>query len=269
MDNFFSNLVVIIGRQRSGTTVFRKMLASDVNILDIGEIFHGEFSKNKLNFFYFLSEQISENPQLLHPGQHQKVFIDFIKYIANIYQGKKVLIDIKYNMLNMIRNSKIGEGVEPFLIEFIKRKKIPVFHVERQNKLRVIVSEKVAIKSSQWQLNPEEQEINTTDKKIKLNPFAIRTILEQEELVSKSVKKMFCDYNHYCEIPYENMFEENSNFNPYIVKLVESTLNHQISIDLAPKIRKQNPESLDQLIQNFVEVKKSLTGTRFENFIKN
>ena len=66
-----SRIVFFMGGVRSGTTVFRRMMASHALIRDRGEIFN---SNNPLGYFKFLREQVALNPDLIFPERSPEVF---------------------------------------------------------------------------------------------------------------------------------------------------------------------------------------------------
>ena len=263
--SIFSDFIVIVGRQRSGTTVLRKMLSSGEGVVDLGEIFHKDFGQSQDNFFYFLKQQIEVNSQLLHPVTHRELFKDYLKQIHLKYKPNKLLLDIKYNAFDMIRGFDPVYPATPFLVNFIKNNGIKVFHVERKNKLKVIVSERLAIKTGKWEVKLEEQDSNVT--KIYIDTSSLKLDLHFEQNLSNLYKQYFCDHSSYYNFVYEEMFDQSGDFHKFLIRRVQSTVGPKISFDSKPKLKKQNTKLLIDTIENFDEVVKALKNSRFETYL--
>ena len=261
-----SNLIFVIGRQRSGTTVFRKMLLSGKGVIDIGEIFHSDYTGNENCFFHFLAKQIEYSPHLLHVGQHKKVFGDFVQYLSHKHRSANLLIDIKYNAFDMIRDFNRSDLSTPFIVNFLKNNNFPVFHIERKNKLRIIVSETIAMKTKQWQLKAEIEKVETP--KVFLNPFGLMLVLRDEENLTRQFKKYFCDYNKYYCFVYEHMFDKSGNFKDVVLRIAKGVFNNSPDFNPTPLLIKQNNQPLKELIENFYQVEEALKGTRFEHYLR-
>lgn len=84
-------ICVILGQQRSGTTVFRRLLESN-KFHSIGEIFYKDQISQITNFHHFLLQKINEDRRLIHPSRHIPVFKDFFDQLERDVATEKLLL---------------------------------------------------------------------------------------------------------------------------------------------------------------------------------
>ena len=224
----------IISPGRCGSNHLASMLNSHGNILCHGELFGAE----KISF-------AGEN----------RLRIDNIKL-----RNKFPYLFTKYHYLIERNYSAVGfrlllDQNEELLEKLVHDKGVKKIFLLRRNELRRVTSAKLAEKSQIWHLKENEER-----PKNKIN-IDINKFIEEYEWLERQLKKYFAiiektKQNYLC-IYYEDLNKEDSlNKIQLFLKVPKRGLSSQFI--------KQNPESLEELIENFSELESAFVGTKLE-----
>lgn len=255
-----TDLIFIIGRQRSGTTVFRDLLARQ-GALDCDEIFHGAID-GPYRFYGYLGRLVAENPGLIHPEHHPYIFRNYINSLRETAKGKPLAIDVKYFGLNLIPKREDVDGTEPFIIDFMRQSKAHVIHIMRSNKLRIYTSEQLAKITGRWSVGRVEHRV-TNKPKLTINSKEalafVDSLIDQDSRVSTMLKKL----PHAHMIRYEEMFDGDGYFSEEVQAIAAAIMQAEGDYS-KPGNMKMNPEPLSQLVENYAEVENIFRGTKHE-----
>lgn len=253
-----SDVIFIIGRQRSGTTVFRDLLSRH-GAVNCDEIFHGEIDRPH-RFYKYLLEKIDEDKKYVHPQFHPDVFDKYISSELEAANGRKLAIDVKYFAINLIPSREDVDNSKPYILKYIQREGAKVVHIVRRNKLRVYISEELSKKTGLWSVEKKEQFIADKPRlHIDVNA-AIRFISEQEHQDQK-VCDLFLGHAEKT-VYYDEMFNAEGLFTES-VRLLASSLLGVEEIDVRPGNLKMNPEKIQHLVSNYEELEKQLIETKY------
>lgn len=255
-----SDLIFITGHKRCGTTVFRLLMKSH-GAYDADEIFSGDLTR-KDRFYEYLYERVQQDKRLIFPGYHQAVFDDYIAFLLQLGGGAPIAIDVKYHNYDFLTSPYRLINGGSFIVDYMKSREAPVVHIERKNKLRIYVSELIAIKTGVWGTGNIERIpsgrlgiiVDIQEMKQKLNNMTYTAAM-----ASKKLSQLERVYN----IIYEEMFDSEGNFSSCIVQLVKEILGVSL-INPKPSHIKINRESLQEIIANYEDVVKALAGTPYE-----
>jgi len=142
--------------------------------------------------------------------------------------------------------------------DFIKNDtNVKIIHLVRQNLLRILISQKIGLKTKLWTDNMlKPNNIGLDDKKTHLEYDECVEFFETTTNYENKTRHMFKDHN-FIEVKYEHL----SSNRVATLKDVFEFLNVPIqNVDVNNK--KQNNEQLDELINNFDELKE-----RFKNSV--
>jgi LPS sulfotransferase NodH len=189
-------------------------------------------------------------------SHNREVGKDFEKVLATIYQyesksTKMVGFKVFYNHLT-------GEEWK----KLVGLSDLKVIHLTRRNHLRTVISLEIAFKTGKWtnagnSSGPEE-------KRITLDPQHLLKRLEQIEAGEAQTRARFCD-RPMLEVVYEDLVQS-----PHQVFAAVSAFLGVDRIDPDKiRLKRQNPEDMDQLIVNYDEVKSLLKNTRFAECLVN
>lgn len=253
----YPDLIFIVGRQRSGTTVVRNLFKSH-GALDADEIFHGNLSR-PYRFYNFVLEKIKTEPGAVNPATHQRIFREYIEYLRNEAKGAPIVIDLKYFAFNAIPTKEDVGGTRPYLVRFLRRSKSRIIHIIRLNKLRIHVSELMAIESGQWSVRRADQLVKEK-RPLTLNPRETLARVNELQKQEAIAKRLLGEVSTCHEFIYENMFDSEGMFAPDVIHTVESILKLK-DLCRTPQSLPTNPEPLASLIANYSELAAVFRGT--------
>ena len=137
---------------------------------------------------------------------------------------------------------------------------LKVIHLTRRNRLRTVISLEIAFKTGQWTRSGSSG--GPREKRVTLDPVKLIDRLEQIEAGEIATRERFCD-RPVLEIVYEDLVRS-----PQEVFEAVGTFLEVQGIDPGKiRLKKQNPETLPQLIVNYDEVAALLQNTRFAAYL--
>ncbi|QUS36234.1 hypothetical protein [Falsirhodobacter algicola] len=255
-----SDLIFIIGRQRSGTTVFRRLLARH-GALDCDEIFHGNLNARH-RFYGFVRDRAAQDPAMVHPEHHAFLFRKYIERQREVAAGRKLAMDVKYFGLNLIPQREDVDSRSPFIVSFLQESQAHVVHLVRRNKLRIFVSEEMATMTGRWSAETAGDLVTrkpALEIDVRRAVTAIRTLLQQDRRVGAlldavpQVERVF----------YDEMFDAEGHFQPPVRRLAARMMDIP-EASSQPDNLKMNPERLRDLVANYDDLARALQGTAHE-----
>ena len=255
-----SDLIFIIGRQRSGTTVFRDLLKRH-GARDCDEIFHGDLTHED-RFYRYVLKRVETHPHLVHPEHHAMLFREFIEELRQKSDHRKLAMDVKYFGLNLIPAREDVDGRSPFVLNFIRHSKAHAVHIIRPNKVRIYISEEMAKATGRWSAGRVEHLVSEKPKlNVKVSEalaFIDRLLLQDERVTA-----MLDPLPNAKRLIYSEMFKPNGHFSEDVVKAATNILDMD-DVDPKPGNLKMNPEPVSDLIENFDELSQAMTGSEHE-----
>jgi len=146
--------------------------------------------------------------------------------------------------------------------KFLSHKDFKIIHLIRENRLRTIVSLDIAFKTGQWTKSTRAKHRRPAEKMVWLDTSNLIDRLERIQDYETLTRERFRD-RQTLEVVYEQLAK-----NP---RQTFRRVGEYLGVnDIDPgKIRltRQNPESLERLIVNYVEVRQLLKNTRFAQYV--
>lgn len=157
-------LLIIVGRQRSGTTVLAETLSNGPCVHSFGEAFHDLDHREKdgkkpdlrlrpeANFFLYRSQLFAKEPTLAYPSVENQtaIFDSFVNYLYSLTDKKWVLLDIKYNSWHHFEHIYSVPGQAPFLLHLLRTHNAAFAHIRRANSFARYCSEQLALSYGVW-----------------------------------------------------------------------------------------------------------------------
>lgn len=247
--------VIVSGTQRSGTTVFRQLIASHESYIDANEIFHPlKVHTAEDNFFYaFLRKKVAEDESYICLHRQREAINLFLKQI-NLIAPLIPIIDVKYSDYLQLISGTLG-NIKPWIVDFVYNYNLPFFHIIRKNKLELLISLKIAQITNVW--NSKQGDYRYTNKLIldanETKHFILSLIRDDEAICN-----YFKHYQYYNLMTYETMFN-NGNFSQSTIEKVANALEKDIKdFNPIPGSLKQNTKPLNELIENYDEIHEAL-----------
>jgi LPS sulfotransferase NodH len=211
----------------------------------------------------FLLDGLKSSPSIrmyheIFADHNRRVGEDFDKVFSTVFQPeskstKVVGFKVFYNHLTDDEWQK-----------FLTCRDLKIIHLIRRNRLRTVISLEIAFKTGQWTKSGKSNPGEFKEKRLKLDPSKLIKRLEQIEAGETTARIRFRD-RKILEVVYEDLVRSpQSEFDSISAYLgVEGIDPNKI------RLRRQNPETLQQLIINYDEVDAALRNTRFAEYLNN
>ena len=242
-----SDLVFLVGRERSGTTVFRRQLAV-AGALDMDETLHGDLSKPH-RFYRMVADRVAGDPALASPQRHTGLWTEFIDGKLAEAQGRKLAIDLKYWALNLIPSPEDIASGTPHLIRFMGWRRAHAIHIVRRNKLRMLLSQQMSKETGVWGASTAEN-VPTEKPKLQVEPGPMIKHIERLILMEQKVRDMLAPLQNAQEIFYEEMFDPDGRFSDRFAEVACRAMD-LTEIDRTPTNVRMNPEPVEALVENY------------------
>jgi LPS sulfotransferase NodH len=207
----------------------------------------------------FLLDGLKSSPSIkmyheIFAEHNRKIGTDFDAILSTLFQYESKsteLVGFKlfYNHLTDEEWNKL-----------LAYKDLKVIHLTRRNRLRTIISLEIAFKTGEWTRSGKSE--GSEKKRLILEPSNLIKQLEQIEERESATRARFRN-RQIMEVVYEKLIQS-----PTDVFASVSTFLGVNGIDPSKiRLKKQNPESLKQLIINYYEIKAVLRSTRFAEYL--
>jgi hypothetical protein len=289
----YSNFVVLLARQRSGTNALRSILRTHPKIFCVPEIFlnrvdtdslidggSGYFDAVEVSYFNFLEKYAGGNiKKILLPDDHKNIFLDFLEYLRCFTNKQFIVLDVKYMSTHHITKNWHFITEEPFFFSLIKEHNLRVLNLTRKNFLRYWLSELKAQQSRVWQEFDEsvvgDKPWYVKRKNSRMQRQESRITVDIDELLetlrlcrseNKVIEDSFSEYEHYLTFDYDDLF---AHIGAPLSPLVLEQFAQWMTIDNSfaatrPQYKKLSHLTLEETIENYEAVVQALRGTEFE-----
>ncbi len=236
---------MVLGTQRSGTTFIRHCLNSHPEVNCYGELFTRNY---KANDSYYTCRMSNIGNRIKHYTAREKMVSNFLddlyKKEPNIITGFKLM----YSEI-----SKFPPRF-PMIIEYLKSAEAKTIHIVRRNVLKTLMSRETAKKRKQYHAKEKVLAV-----KINLPVKTLNKELDKISFENKFWQTAFSE-DSYLRVDYEDFVENKDSESKRLLHF----LGVKESVELLSKNVKLNSDSLEDLIENYNEVVKILSGTGYE-----
>jgi LPS sulfotransferase NodH len=147
--------------------------------------------------------------------------------------------------------------------KLLSHKHIRIIHLTRENRLRTIVSLDIAFKTGQWGVSANDNDKQLVEKRIILDTSKLIDRLDQIHNYETFIRNRFKD-RHILEVVYEELTTKPGETFQDIGEYLGVD-----DIDISKiTLTKQNPESLEQLVENYDEVYGLLKHTKYASHLE-
>lgn len=220
---------IVITRSRTGSNLLISLLNSHLGIKAGGELFRRLENKSSTTLW---NEIFSKKPK-------------GIKYV-----GFKIFY---YHPLDN-DNKDVWDYIK-------KDKTIKLIHLTRKNMLRTVVSREIADKTDTW-TNKHGKNIEINDKRVSLD---IKKCFEEFEITKSHEKRVREEFKRddFIELTYEDLVKNNQNSINDIFDFLELERK-----SVKSSYKKQNKESLQDLIINYDELNEAMSTSKWSYLMK-
>lgn len=217
---------IVISTSRTGSTLLMALLNNHKNVICDGELFKNLNGKSCEYIWY---DFFNHKPKNIKQ-------VGFKLFYSHPRDKDKTVWDIILN-----------------------DKDIKIIHLMRKNILRIYLSQRIGIKTKQWTENVNRpHNISLESKKVDIDFQECSDAFNKITDYQDKTKQMFKNHE-YLEVYYEDIVENREIeldriFDFLNVEKMEVTANN----------KKQNPETFDELINNYSDLKKKFSNTKWE-----
>jgi transposase-like protein len=293
----YSNFVVLLARQRSGTNVLRSILDTHPEVFCAPEVFNNRMdtdyliggrkhggaayvNPSELSYFNFLDKYAKGDiKKVLLPDDHENIFLDFLEYLRCFTSKQVLVLDVKYMSTHHITKNWHFITEEPFFFSLLKEHNLRVLNLTRKNFLRYWLSELKAQQSRVWQEFDEsvvgDKPWYTERKNSRMQRQESKIYVDIDELLetlrlchseNKVVEDSFSEYEHYLTFDYDDLFAYiGAPLSPLVLKRFAQWAGIDNSFAAKrPEYKKLSHLTLEETIENYEAVVQALRGTEFE-----
>jgi LPS sulfotransferase NodH len=227
---------VVLGTQRSGTTLLITLLDSHPEIFCAGEIFNTNPTKIHHDEFSYRN------------NKNKKIY-EFLDYFYK-KNNKFKAVGFKL-MLDQLK-------LHPDILNFIKNNNLKIISMERENTLKTYISHLIAKKTNIWASGSPVKQV-----RISIDTASI--IAELDAIVQKKEENEKISSKFDClKVTYENLTTNKEK----TVRVILNFINvNDRFIELKTSQTKINSDELKDVIENYEEVYTVLKNTSYEKYL--
>lgn len=244
-----SGPVFVIAKQRSGTNLLRKSLASTCWFEDRDEIFH--FRRDLGVFWLHRALMIARDPELSIPNQEnqEKMFESFLSVYANDERAFS-LIDVKYNSFHNLNSMFHDHAIRPNILDLIAKKDYPVIHLIRKDWIAGFVSLQVARDRNVFVDKTDGRECNRT---INISVSHLINYLKKLELEVRRTRNWFNAEKpiRWIELEFESLIDGKGEFSFTVANQIQQFLKIPLAFEPHVLTKKIISRPYWELVSNF------------------
>lgn len=239
----------IVTQQRSGSRFLSTMMASDPDVMPLGECFQNT-SKNAESFLNYLVQNAAAQNAMAWGSFYRKAWQSYIAEQKQTRSGRRSTLSfiLMYNQLDFLPK---------IFLDFIFEK-YQVVHLVRENLLRRHVSNFL----NSQRLTPAHRKVQAELTTCTLPVDDIVKNLDASASAIAAVRNMLVD-REVMEVRYEDLASREGSHHARLVADFVDIGQYPLTTDL----KQTNPFPLRSMLTNFDEVSDVLRGTAYESLL--
>ena len=200
---------------------------------------------------YYKYRSSSLKRQIAHRFNRNKLIYDFLSDLyAEHHNESAVGFKVNYSQIKKYQVT----------ISWVKHNDIKIIHLVRNNLLKRFVSHQIAHTRNLMHSTQPVEPI-----KVRIDPEILKKHLRKRQRSLDTHRKLFTETLDvpFLEVSYESLVADHDTETCKVLKY----LGIDKSMPLTSEFVKVNPDSLEDIIENYSEVKQTLMSTEFENFL--
>ena len=253
------DICFVIGRPRSGTTVFRKMLDTHPRMFDMGEIFN---ESNPNSYFRFLRRRQAQDPDALLPSQSVDNFLAYVrrcreKSLRKRPDSRVVVLDVKYDQAHLLCVPWWEITSLPRVFSLIREQEWRVIDIHRKDGAGMFVSNRVAIETGIYH-SKAITDGSGQRARVHIDPRALIRQLKTTAQAYERVTGHFRGYDKYRKVIYEEMFDDGGLFRPALLDGLSTFFGVDNAFDPVPRLTKMLVDDIFAHVENAEEIRNVL-----------
>ena len=263
----YSDFVVLLSRQRSGTNPLRAVLGTHPDVFCFNEVFNlpdrdaDEPFLRESNFFTFLERYAKNDVRRMTPDNHERLFLDFLEYLRCLSPKQYAVIDVKYNTMHFLTRPWQERG-SPYLLELIDKHGLYVLNVTRRNYVRYVLSSLKAWRSDRYTV--DDSDAAYVDWTTDLAPGFLLSELEHCRDEDHRIRSELPDQDRVLTCDYAEIFPgEGVPISPEFLDRFAAWRGIPNRFALDTEYRKQSTLPLRETIENYAQIEEALRDGPF------
>lgn len=238
---------VILGTQRTGSTLIRTCLDSHPDIRCFGELF-AQRDERPHSYAGFVTSSLSH--RLLHYVGRKHLIYRYLDQLPDKDDDRTYGFKVMYSQLQGFRYGF------PMILDYLSDHRVKVLHVVRKNVLKMAVSRVRAWSTGIWHSSAKERKGPAT---IELDTQTLLSILKKLKRIEDEWRARLGRLDT-LEVAYEGFVDDQATSTAQILGF----LGVEPGPPLVSHLKKVTPDSLGDVVTNFSAVRALLAGTEFE-----
>lgn len=258
---------IVVGQQRSGTTVFIWSLSKSPEIQTFGEVFHDAALDQKSNYFNFLRSFDCE-PELkfLPAAEYRRTLFDeYMKRVFSLAGSQVPLLDVKYNSWHHLNTYWHNEEERSNLLQLVMERGYAVLHLYRRNVFEQALSMFYAQQRGAYHVRVAENEPEPPRMTVRVDCSWARDEMDRSLRNTARFRRFLEGYERVIEIPYEEMMDGDFISNAH-GKRIAALLGVKAGPFGPAPFRKATPPPRE-VVENAEELKRFFARTQFEEVV--
>jgi hypothetical protein len=251
----FSDIVVLLARERAGATALGAVLESHPEVFSLGEVFGaGRGSDRRLardaSFLSFRARHVESDPELGLPERYEELFVDFFEYLRGFSPSRYLLVDVPYDATELLAQPK-ARGDAPCLYEPLKRHNVRVLNLRGANPLPGLVEGRAA----------------NADGATTVEPESLTAELDRCAAEDREIESAFAGYANFRAYDVGDVFPRRGIAEPILAAIAE-WLDVPVSFPGTGRLETASSVALAEEIANWPEIEAALRDTKYDRYLE-
>ena len=261
--------VAIIGKARSGTNLLRSLLRQEAWIDCVDEVFNDTTQASLQDHFGpFLARSIGSRTAFEPSGRAVSEILDgYFAHLRSRHRGQKTtLVDVKEEELRILDWPSIRLSDPPRLLTYMRDHGFRFIRLRRRNLLAQLASLKLALATQVWVRSTAAAPKPQTPAKVRIDLETLLNEFEWREREEALVDRWLGNSVPSLTLYYEDLSAADGGLADGPRARLNQFLGRPLSVGIVARTQKLAPP-LSELIENYDEVARVLTGTQYERFL--
>ncbi len=264
----------LLARQRSGTGALGSILSRHPELCYVGEVLHPnperypvgqvlepDIRAQDVNFFVYLRADVDRMHGYCDPNRRADEVERYFDWLKKRFHPRIPIVDVKYRSLHHWNGAWQGMFDPPWLIDYVRERKLPLIHLKRENFLETYVSGQLADQNQVWHSKtPGKSQVVD----IEVDTRTLLSLLTETTDEVWLTSSWLTGLDTVLDVEYAELFDASGAADQAIVGDIHRLFDLKRDFpDLTPEFVKQASGSVAASIRNLQAVERTLRGSEF------
>jgi hypothetical protein len=268
-------LRILLSRQRSGSHFLKSLIDSRFpGVLCTGEVLEKPVDNQSPvlpaqpdipRFWTWYAAGAANGSIAATPDERIPAFDYYLSEMAWKSRPNELVIDMKYNCVRSLSGYEDTDNGSTDFATYVREKGVPVLHLIRKNILSTVVSHAFARHTGVWHRAADKAPSEILPK-IRLDAKEVLGLVQQTDRLVDDYQEIFREHGSYAEVVYEDLVREIQTARDGAQLEILARFFERRPLDAGASAiwcKKTTPEDLSQVVENWGEIVRALSGTPF------